>query len=285
MIVNRPRIGLVLSLTLLFAATTAVGPRAQEKAEKKEESKKEEKKEGLPLETTRTIEFSTDEGTWLSLDVSPDGQTLVFELLGDLYTLPLAGGKAARITSGPAFDSQPRFSPDGQWIAFLSDRDGAENLWLAKADGSEARKISKDEQAEFASPFWLPAGDYVLVSRSTWGQRTFEIMMYHLQGGSGVAVTKAKPRPDAPGSQRHNALGGIFSPDGRYLYYSRRIGGFQYNASFPLWQVARRDMVTGDEDVLTGAFGSAFRPLLAPDGERLIYATRYETFTGLRFCF
>src|SRR5712691_900191 len=67
--------------------------------------------DGLPLETTRRLQFTTDEGTWLSLDVSPDGRTIVFDLLGDLYTLPLAGGKATRITSGPAFDTQARFSP------------------------------------------------------------------------------------------------------------------------------------------------------------------------------
>ncbi len=75
----------------------------------------------LPLKPTRTVDFTTSEGTWISLDVSPDGQTLVFELLGDLYTLPLSGGEAKRITSGPAFDSQPRYSPDGKKIVFLSD--------------------------------------------------------------------------------------------------------------------------------------------------------------------
>jgi dipeptidyl aminopeptidase/acylaminoacyl peptidase len=146
------------------------------------EKEKEKKEEGLPLKPMRTIEFTTQEGTWLSLDVSPDGQTVVFELLGDLYTLPLAGGEATRVTSGMAFDSQPRFSPDGEWIAFLSDRDGAENLWIARADGSEPKKLSKDEQAEFASPNWSPDGDYVIVSRTGWGLRTFELWMYHVKG-------------------------------------------------------------------------------------------------------
>ena len=68
----------------------------------------------LPMEPTRTVAFTTDEGTWLSLDVSPDGKTIIFELLGDLYTLPYRGGKATRITSGMAFDSQPSYSPDGK---------------------------------------------------------------------------------------------------------------------------------------------------------------------------
>ena len=156
-----------------------------------------DKDERLPLEPTRTIEFETDEATWLSLDVSPDGKTIMFELLGDLYTLPMAGGEATRITEGLPFDSQPAYSPDGQWIAFLSDRDGAENLWIARADGSEPNKLSKDEKAEFASPAWTPDGEYVLVSRSTWGLGTFELWMYHIQGGSGVQVTKAKGASDS----------------------------------------------------------------------------------------
>src|SRR3972149_3575557 len=65
----------------------------------------------LPLVTSRTARFTTDEGTWMSVDVSPDGRTIVFDLLGDLYTLPITGGQATRITDGMAFDAQPRFSP------------------------------------------------------------------------------------------------------------------------------------------------------------------------------
>ena len=271
-----------LLMLLFLLALSAPVALAQEKNEKKEEAKEEKKEEGLPLKPTRTIAFTTEEGTWLSLDVAPDGQRLVFELLGDLYTLPLTGGQATRITSGPAFDSQPRFSPDGKWIAFLTDRDGADNLWIAKADGSEPKKLSKDTQAEFASPTWSADGNYVIVSRSTWGLRTFELWMYHVQGGSGVQVTKAKPKPDTPTSQRHNAIGVVASPDGRYLYYARRSGGFQYNANFPIWQIARRDLITGDEDVLTADVGSAFRPVVSPDGSKLIYGTRHDTQTGLR---
>src|SRR5580704_18816985 len=100
----------------------------QDKKEEKKDDKKEKK--GLPLKPERKIEFTTDEGTWLSLDVSPDGKTIVFELLGDIYTLPIEGGEAKLIDGGMAFDSQPRFSPDGKWITFVSDREGSENVWI-----------------------------------------------------------------------------------------------------------------------------------------------------------
>ena len=141
-------------LAMLVAAFLAAPLAAQEKKpEEKKEEKKDEKKSPLLLKPERKVEFSTDEATWLSLDVSPDGRTIVFELLGDLYTLPIEGGEAKRLPVSDsshkdgvnmAFDSQPRFSPDGKWIAFLSDRDGSENLWLCKADGTEPKKLSKE---------------------------------------------------------------------------------------------------------------------------------------------
>ncbi|MBZ5541124.1 MAG: amidohydrolase family protein [Acidobacteriia bacterium] len=266
-----------------FAARSMAQPAgsaAQAKDEKKEE-KKDEKK-GLPLKSARKIEFTTDEGTWLSLDAAPDGKTIVFELLGDIYTLPVEGGQAKLISGGMAFDSQPKFSPDGKWIAFLSDREGSENIWIMKADGSDAKQISKDPNNEFASPSWSPDGQYIFVSKAGFGITTFEIWMYHIQGGTGVQITKAKTAPNTPRKERNNAIGVVASPDGRYLYYAVRKGGFEYNAQFPLWQIARRDRRTGDEDVLVQQIESSFRPVLSPDGTQLLYVTRYETESGLR---
>ncbi len=252
-------------------------------ADKKAEPKK--KVPGLPLKPDRTVEFTTEEGTWISLDVAPDGKTIVFELLGDLYTLPIAGGEAKAITTGIAFDSQPRYSPDGKLIAFVTDRDGAENLWVAAADGSAPWPLTKDKQSLFTSPWWTPEGDYVLVSRQTqlpWGG--FELWMYHVRGGSGVQVTKAKSKPDAKREDYVHAIGAVASRDGRFLYYTSRPKLFNAynNLDFPLSQIARRDRTTGIEDTITEAPGSAFRPMLAPDGSKLVYGTRIDNQTGLR---
>src|SRR5690242_16904142 len=109
------------------------------------QDKKPAAKPGLPLKPERKIEFSVDEGTWLSVSVSPDGKSILTDILGDLYTVPMQGGGAKRVTNGLPFDSQPIFSPDGKMIAFTSDRDGSDNLWIAKADGSDAKQLSKDK--------------------------------------------------------------------------------------------------------------------------------------------
>ena len=249
-------------------------------------------KNPLPLEATKTIEFSTDEGTWISIDLSPDGRTMVFDLLGDLYTLPIEGGEAKRIFGGISFESQPRFSPDGSTIAFLSDRSGVENLWLIDNTGANPRPVSKDEPTKarpqsMASPSWTPDGNYLLVSKSRPPERTYSVFMYHRDGGTGVRVGPAPPPATppvrgAPRAQHNNQLGAVASPDGRFIYYGQRQGSFNYNAQFPIWQIVRFNRETSETATITNAQGSAMRPLISPDGKHLVYGTRYRTNTGLR---
>ena len=83
-----------------------------------------------------SVAIDVTEGTWMSIDVAPNGTELVFDLLGDLYTLPIDGGEAKQLTEGMAWDMQPRYSPDGKRIAFTSDRGGGDNLWIVNSDGT-----------------------------------------------------------------------------------------------------------------------------------------------------
>lgn len=240
---------------------------------------------GLPLETTRTVSFSTTEGTWMSLDVSPDGRTIVFDLLGDIYMLDIHGGTARAITSGPAMDAQPRYSPDGAHLVFASDRSGGEQVWIMDADGRNPRQITKGDNAHYVSPIWTPDGDYIIVARDVFQTAAFtdayDLYMYHVRGGTGIRLL------GGGGAERgrnavENFLGPALGRDPRYLYFTQKRGGWGYNLQFPGWQVATYDRGTGRVATRTGDYGSGMRPALSPDGKWLTYATRVDTSTVLR---
>jgi Tol biopolymer transport system component len=121
-----------------------------------------------PRGQTRTIDFRVDEGTGMSVDVSPDGRTIVFDLLGHLYTVPTTGGLALCITqdSGIASNFHPKFSPDGRSIAFVSDRSGQNSLWVSNADGTEPRQIFLDPDTRISEPAWSPDGQRIAAVRA-----------------------------------------------------------------------------------------------------------------------
>jgi Tol biopolymer transport system component len=250
----------------------------------KDEKKPAEKKKGLSLKPERKVEFVADEGTWISLDVAPDGKTILFELLGDLYTLPIEGGQAKPLLTGLAFESQPRYSPDGKMIAYVSDREGSDNLWIAASDGTDPKQLSKEKQGSFISPAWTPDGEYVLVTQNSPATRgAAEIWMYHKLGGSGLKFSKTPPAtPGAPPPSSPSAYGVHPTADGRFIYFAQRIPRVGQGLHPPGLQIVRRDRVTGDEDPITFLPGNAFRPVLSPDGKQLIFGTRYEAQTGLR---
>ena len=246
----------------------------------------------LPERPTRPLRFTTDEGTWMSLDVSNDGQWVVFDLLGDIYKMPIAGGKATRLTEGQAFDGQPNFSPDGRTIVFASDRSGSENLWLMDADGSHVRALTKETDHSFVSPTWTPDGKYVVASRSnSFSGGSYNVYMYYLGGGTGLQVTgtdtaAAGGRGAGGGrggaSALNNFVGPAFGSDPRYMYVAARNGGGGYNQTSLGWQIAVYDRESGQTFIRTDAPGSGMRPELSPDGKWLVYATREDSVTSLR---
>jgi imidazolonepropionase-like amidohydrolase/Tol biopolymer transport system component len=221
------------------------------------------------------VAIDTTTGTWISLDVAPDGRELVFDLLGDLYLLPIEGGEARAISSGMAWDEQPTFSPDGRWIAFTSDRGGGDNLWIAKRDGSAPQPVTKEEFRLVNSPAFSPDGDYLAGRKHFTSERSAgagEVWLWHRAGGEGVELTKR------PNDQKD--LGEpSFSPDGRYLYFSQDATPgeiFEYNkdSNGQVYVVKRYDRSTGAIEVVVDGPGGAIRPTPAPDGQRLAYVRR-----------
>ena len=247
----------------LIALAMFLPIQAQDKKNKKD-------KKGLPLEPTRSLDINTDQGTWMSLDVHPDGSKLLFDLLGDIYELPIQGGKARRITEGLAFDSHPKYSPDGNSILFLSDRSGGNNAWIIDRKKEDTLQLTKGNTFKMQSADWSPDGNYVVVSKGT---RNFKLHLYHKEGGKGTQLI-SKP-------ENLKTSEPTFSADGRHIWFSQRTGAWQYNARFQQYQLATYDRVDSKKEVMTSRYGSAFSPTLSPDGKWLVYGSRYNDQTGL----
>ena len=224
----------------------------------------------LPLKASRMFDLNTTEGTWTSVDISPDGKTIIFDMMGDLYTMPTEGGKATQITRGLAFDQHPRYSPDGKKILFVSDKSGAENLWYIDTDRKDTVQLTKETNQNFPSADWTPDGNYIVYAK---GRRVNKLYMIHKDGGSGTQLI------DEPASLK--TIDPAISADGQHIYYSFRNGSWNYNAQLPQYQIGVYDRKTARTSSLTTRYGSAFTPVLSKDGKWLVYGTRYEDKTGL----
>lgn len=258
--------------TLIALLTCAAFSYAQDKPEKKDsvEEKDDKKKKDLPLKVGRRVPMKVNEGTWMSVDVSPDGKTIAFDFLGDIYTMPITGGKASQFTKGMAFDSHPKFSPDGKRILMISDRSGGENIWWFSVDKSDSVQVSKGNTDHYQSAEWTPDGNFVVGSRGT---RNLKLWLFHKDGGSGAQLIS---KPD-----NLKTVEPAFGPDSRYIWFSQRTGAWNYNAQLPQYQLAIYDRETGEVERRTDKYGSAFAPTLSPDGKWLVYGSRHNDQTGL----
>lgn len=241
---------------------------AQQKKSEKDTLKKATK--DLPLEPERTIAFSTDKGTWISLDVSPDGKSIVFDLMGDIYMMSITGGKAKALTNGLAYDVHPRFSPDGKSLVFISDKSGSDNIWTMEIATKKDTQLSKEKKENFFAAEWTPDGQYIIGSK---GRRNPKLHIYHRDGGKGNELI-SEPK-------ELKTIDPAIAADGELIYFSQRKNAWNYNAQLPQYQIGTYDMVDGDVATITSRYGSAFTPTLSNDGSWMVYGTRFEEETGL----
>ncbi|HTY41937.1 MAG TPA: amidohydrolase family protein [Thermoanaerobaculia bacterium] len=222
-----------------------------------------------------TVNLDVTAGTWMSLDVSPDGKEIAFDLLGDIYTIPIGGGEARALTSGIPWDMQPRYSPDGKWIAFTSDRAGGDNIWIMDRDGRNPQQVTKENFRLPNSPAWTPDSQYIAARKNYTGTRSGgagEIWIWHRTGGDGLEMTKRATEQKDEGEP-------AFSPDGRFLYWSADTTPgkvFEYNKDVngQIYVIKRLDRGTGKiVDFVTGPGGS-IRPTPSPDGKSLAFIRR-----------
>lgn len=221
------------------------------------------------------VNIETDEGTWMNLDVSPDGSQVVFDMLGDIYMMPISGGKAELISSGHAFEVQPRFSPTGKKISFTSDRGGADNIWMMNIDGSEATQITKEGFRLVNNAVWSLDGDYIFCKKHFSSRRSLgagEIWMYHTSGGKGIQLTKRKNDQQDVGEP-------WLSPDGKHIYFSEDMypgGSFQYNKdpNKQIYVIKKYSLEDGETESVTGGAGGSIRPVISHNGELMAFVRR-----------
>ncbi|WP_306251718.1 amidohydrolase family protein [Parvularcula sp. IMCC14364] len=233
-----------------------------------------------PPVPTRSIPLDVTKGTWMNVDVSPDGRTIVFDMLGDIYTLPITGGTATNIASGIAYDAQARFSPDGSKISFTSDRAGGDNIWIMNPDGSDKRAVTDESFRLLNNATWHPDGTYIAAKKHFTTARsagTGEIWLYHLGGGNGVQLV------ERPSEAYQKEIGEpVFSPDGDYIYYTRSTtsgNAFTYadDSNTELFAIDRYNMETGETERIISGEGGSVRAQPSPDGKYVAFVRRERT--------
>jgi len=255
---------------------------AQKKKDKKEEETKWDVSNPGDDFNYKTHSFTTNEGTWMNLDVSPNGQTIVFDMLGDIYSIPITGGKAKVLRKGIAYELQPRFSPNGQKISFTSDAGGGDNIWVMNADGSDAKQITKEDFRLLNNAVWMPDGNSLVARKHFSSGRSLgagEMWQYHITGGSGLQLTKRK-------NDQQDVNEPYVSPDGKFLYYSEDVypgGFFQYNKdpNSQIYAIKRYSFEDGEITNITGGPGGAARPTISPDSKKMAFVKRVREQTVL----
>jgi imidazolonepropionase-like amidohydrolase/Tol biopolymer transport system component len=226
--------------------------------------------------------ISVEQGTWMNIDVSPDGKTVVFDLLGDIYTMPMSGGIATKLTSDIAWQMQPRFSPDGKNIAFTSDQGGGDNIWIMDLNGENQHAVTDETFRLLNSPAWSPDGDYLVARKHFTASRSLgagEVWLYHKAGGKGVQLTKRENDQKDLGEP-------MFSPNGRYVYFSHdatpgKTFHYSKDSVAGIYKIKRYDRETGEIETVIDGMGGAIRPTPSPDGKKLAYIKRDDFQTSL----
>lgn len=288
---NKPR-QLLQALLMSVALLNTSSLFAQENSSQKEETYTEDKFEewdvlSPPLDL-KTTDIETDELTWSSLDVTPDGKSIIFDMLGDIYKVSIEGGDAVSLTQDFAWNIQPSVSPDGKKIAFISDRGGLSNVWVMNIDGSDLKQISNEKSNTIHAPKWSPDGQYIAAMKGIMSRRSIaagEIWLYHHAGGDAGSGIKVIKRPGG-NKEQNNIADPSFSPDGKYLYYTQSTSPgsvFSYNRD-PLkgiFAVKRYDLEKGESETYISGTGGAVVPVSSPGGKYVAFIRRVKHKTGL----
>ncbi len=227
-----------------------------------------------------TAQLDVTEGTWLNVDVSPDGQSVLFDLLGDIYQMPIDGGEAVALTSGLAWDMQAQYSPDGRRIAFTSDSAGGDNIWTLDLESGATHQVTHESFRLLNSPTWSPDGRFIAARKHFTTSRslgTGEIWLYDSTGDDAIAGQRIVARPSENFQKEQGEP--AFAPDGSAIYYVRNVSPgntfiYHEDSNTELFQIRRVDLASTEITTVAGGPGGAVRPTPSPDGSKLAYVKR-----------
>lgn len=209
--------------------------------------------------------------------LSPDGKTLCFTYKGNLWTVPSSGGLASRLTVHEGFDNRPRWSPDGKWIAFDSNRTGNTDVFLIPAEGGSPRQVTTYGLYDVVCD-WTPDGQKLLF----YSIRDTDGFLYH-------AYTTPSPLTNLFTVDLHTLalkrltedeepiVDGAFSSNGKLLAY-RRSGQPTNRAWYRGSEAASvvvKDLATGNVKTLLKSNAQQFFPFFSSDNRSVYITTLY----------
>ena len=241
----------------------------------------------------QTIPLNVSEGTWMNLDVSPDGRHIAFDMLGDIYQLPISGGKAEPLLGGHSWEIQPQYSPDGRFLAFTSDRNGADNIWVMDlANPGNKQQITHETFRLLNNPNWHPSGNYLVAKKHFTTSRslgTGEVWLYDANLDAGITRENLSGSVlvERPSAAFQKELGEpTFSADGKSVFYIQNTtpgNTFIYHedSNGEVMAIKRYDFESGETSKVVGGAGGAVRPTPSPDGKSLAFVKRVRAASRL----